>query len=215
MFGGNRQQQQNRQGGYNTGSNSGGFFKSSSHQSPKFNKGSGLGSMVRSNTFKNAIVGAAAGYLTYQAGKHLIRSAMAPMMYGGRPYYWGSNYYQPQPNMQMCRMPMNPSDPQFGNIYFQDYTRPKEIVWSCGYNEHCCGYECCPGGGGYGNYGGGYNPGYGGGFWGRNSAYRSFGFGSLLVLLLISCCACFLVYRVCNRSRNTYQPANPPTYNAY
>jgi hypothetical protein len=67
--------------------------------------------------------------LLYQGGKHLIRSAMAPMMWGGRPYYWGSNYYQPRPGNQMCRMPVSPSDPQFGNIYFQDNSRPKEIVW--------------------------------------------------------------------------------------
>jgi hypothetical protein len=31
--------------------------------------------------FKNMIVGAAAGYLTYQAGKHIIRSMTTPMMY--------------------------------------------------------------------------------------------------------------------------------------
>jgi hypothetical protein len=36
--------------------------------------------MMRSNTFKSAIVGAAAGYLTYQAGKHIIRAAAGPMM---------------------------------------------------------------------------------------------------------------------------------------
>ncbi|VDM38641.1 unnamed protein product [Toxocara canis] len=41
---------------------------------------SGVGSFLRSNKFKNAIVGAAAGYLTYQAGKALIRSAVAPMI---------------------------------------------------------------------------------------------------------------------------------------
>uniref|UniRef100_A0A1I7SNA8 CX domain-containing protein n=1 Tax=Bursaphelenchus xylophilus TaxID=6326 RepID=A0A1I7SNA8_BURXY len=82
--------------------------------------------------------------------------------WNNRPYYWGQSYYQPRPNYQMCRMPLQPGDPQFGSIYFQDQTRPKEIVWSCGFNEQCCGYECCPGGGGYG--GGGYGGGgYGGG----------------------------------------------------
>uniref|UniRef100_A0A914RJ60 CX domain-containing protein n=1 Tax=Parascaris equorum TaxID=6256 RepID=A0A914RJ60_PAREQ len=67
----------------------------------------------------------------------------------------------------MCRMPIDHSDPTFGNIYFQDgSTRPHEIVWSCGYNEYCCGYECCPySGGGWG--------------WGRggSSSYWSVGIG--------------------------------------
>jgi len=59
-------------------------------------------------------------------------------------------------------MPVDPSDPQLGNIYYQN-ERPKEIVWGCGYNEVCCGYECCPGGGG-GGYGG-----HGGGWWNGGS----------------------------------------------
>ena len=46
----------------------------------RYTKDSGVGSLARSNTFKNAIVGAAAGHLIYQGGKHMIRSAMAPMM---------------------------------------------------------------------------------------------------------------------------------------
>ncbi|WKY02885.1 hypothetical protein Q1695_016296 [Nippostrongylus brasiliensis] len=109
----------------------------------------GIGSRSRSNTFKNMIVGAAAGYLTYQAGKAIIRSMAGPMMWNNRPYYWGSNYYRPQRGQEnMCRMPVDPSDPQFGNIYQPDgVTRPHEIVWGCGYYEHCCGYECCRGGG--------------------------------------------------------------------
>ncbi|VDL64390.1 unnamed protein product [Nippostrongylus brasiliensis] len=87
------------------------------------------------------IVGAAAGYLTYQAGKAIIRSMAGPMMWNNRPYYWGSNYYRPQRGQEnMCRMPVDPSDPQFGNIY-------QPIVWGCGYYEYCCGYECCRGGG--------------------------------------------------------------------
>ncbi|VDM79829.1 unnamed protein product [Strongylus vulgaris] len=64
------------------------------------------------------IVGAAAGYLTYQAGRAIIRSMAGPMMWNNRPYYWGSNYYRPQRMQEhMCRMPIDPSDPQFGNIY--------------------------------------------------------------------------------------------------
>uniref|UniRef100_A0A914EI13 CX domain-containing protein n=1 Tax=Acrobeloides nanus TaxID=290746 RepID=A0A914EI13_9BILA len=148
--------------GRNTNNNRGtssGFFGNrgtSNHGGHK----SGFGS-----TFKNVIVGAAAGYLAYQGGKYLIRNAMSPMMYNNRPYYWGSSYYQSRPNTQMCRMPVESNDPNFGNIYFQDQSRPREIVWSCGMHEHCCGYECCPNGGMGGGMpmnGGGVVP-YGGG----------------------------------------------------
>ncbi|CAJ0941416.1 unnamed protein product, partial [Mesorhabditis belari] len=106
---------------------------------------SGTGSFLRSNQFKNMIVGAAAGYLTYQAGKHIIRSMAAPMMWHSRPYYWGQSYYQPHRGYtQMCRMPIQPNDPQFGNIYLQDQvSRPHELVWGCGAYEVCCGMECC------------------------------------------------------------------------
>uniref|UniRef100_A0A8R1DX39 CX domain-containing protein n=1 Tax=Caenorhabditis japonica TaxID=281687 RepID=A0A8R1DX39_CAEJA len=110
---------------------------------------SGIGSRSRGSTFKNMIVGAAAGYLTYQAGKAIIRAAAGPMMWNNRPYYWGSNYYRQSPgHTNMCRMPIDSSDPQFGNVYFQDQSRPREITWGCGYYEYCCGYECCRGGGG-------------------------------------------------------------------
>lgn len=92
---------------------------------------------------------------------------MSPMMWNNRPYYWGSNYYRGGPGQTMCRMPVDNNDPTLGNVYFQDNSRPREIVWGCGYNEYCCGYECCRGNGGAG-YGGGYG-GYGG--------YRNYGFG--------------------------------------
>ncbi|KAI1702164.1 CX module domain-containing protein [Ditylenchus destructor] len=152
-------------GGYNRGSSGGassgggllrtGASGGGNHKwtNSKYSMGSGIGSKSRSSTFKNMIVGAAAGYLTYQAGKAIIRSAAGPMIWNNRPYYWGQSHYRGSPEGQMCRMPLDGSDSQFGNIYFQDNSRPKEIVWSCGYNEHCCGYECCPGG---------YDSGYGG-----------------------------------------------------
>ncbi|CAD5213807.1 unnamed protein product [Bursaphelenchus okinawaensis] len=247
IFGGSRNTGSNSRpsGTYSSGSSrsgGGGLFSGSSGNSQSRNKGggifggfgsnkqnyrqpqtsswrpSGIGSRSRSSTFKNMIVGAAAGYLTYQAGKHLIRSAMAPMMWNNRPYYWGQSYYQPRPQQQMCRMPLDPGDPQFGNIYFQDQTRPKEIVWSCGYNEQCCGYECCPGGGyGGGGYGsGGYG---GGGYYGRNG-YSGIGIGTLLVLLIVGSLGAFTIFKVCqNVKNNKYQRGRPtdapPVYNNY
>uniref|UniRef100_A0A915D590 CX domain-containing protein n=1 Tax=Ditylenchus dipsaci TaxID=166011 RepID=A0A915D590_9BILA len=156
----------------------------------RYSKGSGIGSASRSSTFKNMVVGAAAGYLTYQAGKAIIRNTMSPMMWGGRSYYWGQNHYQGPPGGNMCRMPME-GDSQFSNVYFQDGGRPKEIVWSCRYNEYCCGYECCPsntGGGGYGGYG------YRGGI----------GLGSIIVLLLLCGCCAFVVHQVCKSRRSSH-----------
>ncbi|KAI1706493.1 transthyretin-like family domain-containing protein [Ditylenchus destructor] len=156
-------------GGFNrnNGINKNNYGRQSYPQTSRYTKGSGIGSALRSNTFKNMLVGAAAGYLAYQGGKFLIRNAMSPMMWNNRPYYWGQNYYQPRPNTQMCRMPVDPSDPQLGNVYMQNNQRPREIVWGCGYNEHCCGYECCPGTMGMGmggsSMGGGYPMNTGGG----------------------------------------------------
>uniref|UniRef100_A0A914CDI8 CX domain-containing protein n=1 Tax=Acrobeloides nanus TaxID=290746 RepID=A0A914CDI8_9BILA len=158
----------------------------------KYTKGTGIGSMARSNTFKNAIVGAAAGYLIYQGGKHMIRSAMAPMMWGNRQYYWGQQYYQSRPGYQMCRMPIDPTDEQFGSVYFQDQSRPREIVWGCGAGEVCCGSECCRVNGGSG--------------WG----YGGFGLGSLIILLLFCCCGFLLVRKYCMNRENNW--GNKPQY---
>lgn len=83
----------------------------------------------------------------------------------------------------MCRMPIPQNDENFGNIYSSDgMSRPKEIVWDCGYNEHCCGYECCPGSGGYGGYNGYYNHGM-----------RGFGIGYGDYVIIIST---FLLIRI-------------------
>jgi len=177
-----------QKGGYgSSGYQGGGYGRSSG---PKYTK-SGVGSFVRSNQFKSAIVGAAAGYLTYQAGKAIIRNVAGPMMWNNRPYYWGASHYRGGSGQSMCRMPMDQSDPTLGNIYLQDNTRPREIVWGCGYNEYCCGYECCRGNsaGGYGGYGG-----YGTGF----------GLGSLIVVILLICCSCYLVRKFCMANSNRY-----------
>uniref|UniRef100_A0A914XJ23 CX domain-containing protein n=1 Tax=Plectus sambesii TaxID=2011161 RepID=A0A914XJ23_9BILA len=147
-----------------------------------FSRGSGLGSIARSGTFKAAIAGAAAGYLTYQAGKAIIRTAGAGMMWGGRSYYWGPSYYQRRSGYEMCSMPLtNSADTTFGDVVFSDMTRPKQIVWSCrSYTEYCCGYECCP------NAGGGF-----------------FGTGLMIffiILLLMLCCGGVLLYKFFRRS---------------
>lgn len=85
--------------------------------------------------------------------------------YRGRSYYWGSDYYRGSSGGQMCRKPITADDATFGDIYINDgYSRPKEIVWSCGWNEYCCGMDCC--------------------YRGDSPSYRGFTFGYVLTLLL-------------------------------
>uniref|UniRef100_A0A914WH55 CX domain-containing protein n=1 Tax=Plectus sambesii TaxID=2011161 RepID=A0A914WH55_9BILA len=111
-----------------------------------YSKRTGRGSIARSSTFKSAIAGAAAGYITYQAGKAIINTAGAAMMWGGRPYYWGLRYYQNLSSYEMCSISLiNSTDDLFSNFFFSDMTRPTQIVWSCrAFYDSCCGYECCP-----------------------------------------------------------------------
>uniref|UniRef100_A0A183BWK2 Glucuronosyltransferase n=1 Tax=Globodera pallida TaxID=36090 RepID=A0A183BWK2_GLOPA len=121
------------------------------------------------------------------------RKGMA-LGWGGRDYYWGSQYYPggTTSGRTMCRMPVDSSDPQFGNVYLPGgQSRPKDIVWSCNYNEQCCGYECCPGGGG----GGG---GYGGGYW---NSRPGIGAGTIFLLLLLGLCAVCILKRLYDKKR--------------
>ncbi|KAF7638274.1 CX domain-containing protein [Meloidogyne graminicola] len=153
----------------------------------------GYGSHSRSDMFKNMIVGAAAGYLTYQAGKAIIRSMSTPMMWNNRNYYWGQQYYPggTSSSRTMCRMPIESGDLKFGNIYTPDGSRPKEIVWSCSYNEECCGYECCPGGYGYGS--GHSRPGIGIGY--ATIIFVTAFFFITIVLIIILCICLVLVIK--------------------
>uniref|UniRef100_A0A0N5DB61 CX domain-containing protein n=1 Tax=Thelazia callipaeda TaxID=103827 RepID=A0A0N5DB61_THECL len=64
--------------------------------------------------------------------------------WNNRPYYWDSSYYKSNKyGSHMCHVHVDPNDEDLGKVYFQDGTRPKELVWSCNYDEYCCGYECC------------------------------------------------------------------------
>uniref|UniRef100_A0A914HHG4 CX domain-containing protein n=1 Tax=Globodera rostochiensis TaxID=31243 RepID=A0A914HHG4_GLORO len=181
-------------GGFGTSSKHGtGTFGGGGYRTSSFSRGSGIGSNSRASTFKNMVIGAAAGVIAYEAGKAIIRSVAAPMRWGGRDYYWGSQYYPggTASGRTMCRMPVDSSDPQFGNVYLPGgQTRPKDIVWSCNYNEQCCGYECCPGGGGGGGYGGGY--------W---NSRPGIGAGTIFLLLLLGLCAVCILKRLYDKKR--------------
>uniref|UniRef100_A0A914XFF8 CX domain-containing protein n=1 Tax=Plectus sambesii TaxID=2011161 RepID=A0A914XFF8_9BILA len=136
-------------GGGRGGGGRGGFFGSRGSiggGASTFSHGSGLGSIARSSSFKTAIAGAPAGHLTYKGGKSFIRTPGAVMMWSSRPYYWGPSYYQHRSGYEMCSMSLiNSTDNSFNDVFFNNGTRPKMIVWGCrSYTEHCCGYECCP-----------------------------------------------------------------------
>ncbi|KAK6101672.1 CX module family protein [Brugia pahangi] len=150
-------------GGGNIGKTSGGRWGSSSH-STSWGQRRG-GSLFTKSNIGSFVAGAAAGYLTYKAGKALIRRAHAPMMWNNRPYYWGSNYYRGDYGTHMCRVPIQGDDPQLGNVYFDDGRKPKELVWSCNYDEYCCGYDCCRNDG-------------------TSSYWRNAGFGNILLVSL-------------------------------
>jgi len=174
-------------GGHGSGGSFGSGHRGSSHS---YSRGNGIGSVLRSNQFKGAIAGAAAGYLTYRAGKALIRGAAMSMMWNNRPYYWGSSYYPMRQGYAMCRMPIEAGDPQLGSVYFEDgISRPKEIVWGCSSYEHCCGYECCPNGAGMGM-----------------GSPIGFGFGALIMILLLLCCGGFILYKFFRRSLDCILP---------
>ena len=101
-----------------------------------------------SKSFKSAIAGAAAGYLTYKGGKYIIRSATEPMMLDDHVYYWDDSFYIREYNMQKCSMAIerttNDTTMTLGNVFFDNGTRPTHIVWSCSAQyQRCCEFDCC------------------------------------------------------------------------
>ena len=65
----------------------------------------------------------------------VIAQPMTFPQWGNRRYYWGSQYYTQDGKDGMCNMPIEPDDPYLGDIYMGNFSRPKEIVWSCSYYE--------------------------------------------------------------------------------
>ncbi|KAI3422665.1 hypothetical protein GPALN_013163 [Globodera pallida] len=114
-----------------------------------------VGSDFRGNVFKNMVIGQDSDVLIYEKGKAIIRSIGSPMRWRGHDYYWGSKFFPggTATGIPMCRMPVHPSDPQLGSIYFPGgHKRLKEIVWSCNLSEKCCNFNCCPNVGMNGSY---------------------------------------------------------------
>ncbi|CAJ0598618.1 unnamed protein product [Cylicocyclus nassatus] len=121
---------------------------SSSHShshSPRFTKKfSKVGSIQRTSMFRATVFGAAAGYLTFRAGRHIINDPNQPIMFDSRPYYWNSELQTPTEEFPVqCVNKIDPQDPQFGRVYYENETRPTEIAYACAEGDYCCGYDCC------------------------------------------------------------------------
>nr|CDJ88789.1 Protein of unknown function CX domain containing protein [Haemonchus contortus] len=102
------------------------------------------GSIERTSLFRSTVFGAAAGYLTFSAGRHIINDPYRPIMFGSRSYYWNSELQKPTEELPVqCVNKIDPQDPQFGRVYFSNDTRPTEIAYGCAEGDYCCGYDCC------------------------------------------------------------------------
>ncbi|KAK6744181.1 hypothetical protein RB195_011094 [Necator americanus] len=121
---------------------------SASHRrssSPRFTrKFSKVGSIQRTSMFRATVFGAAAGYLTFRAGRHFINDPSKPIMFDSRSYYWSSDLQTPTEELPVqCVNRIDPQDPQFGRVYYANESRPTEIVYGCAEGDYCCGYDCC------------------------------------------------------------------------
>ncbi|KAK5976110.1 CX module [Trichostrongylus colubriformis] len=113
--------------------------------SPRFTrKYAKTGSIERTSLFRSTVFGAAAGYLTFRAGRHIINDPYQPIMFGSRSYYWNTDLQKPTEELPVqCVNKIDPQDPQFGRVYFPNDTRPTEIAYGCAEGDYCCGYDCC------------------------------------------------------------------------
>ncbi|PAV78677.1 hypothetical protein WR25_21208 isoform B [Diploscapter pachys] len=127
---------------------SSGRSHSSSHSrsssSRKFSyKTSTTGSIERTSLFRSTVFGGR--YLSFAAGRHIIVAPAQPIIFDKRHYYWDSSYINPNETYPtVCVNKIDPQDPQFGRVFYENETKPKEIAYGCEDEEaYCCGYECC------------------------------------------------------------------------
>ncbi|VDM58282.1 unnamed protein product [Angiostrongylus costaricensis] len=103
-----------------------------------------LGSIERTSLFRSTVFGAAAGYLTFRAGRHIINDPGKPIVFDSREYYWNADLHTPSEKLPLqCVNKIDPLDPQFGRVYYANDSRPTEIVYGCAEEDYCCGYDCC------------------------------------------------------------------------
>uniref|UniRef100_A0A0K0DIF4 CX domain-containing protein n=1 Tax=Angiostrongylus cantonensis TaxID=6313 RepID=A0A0K0DIF4_ANGCA len=103
-----------------------------------------VGSIERTSLFRSTVFGAAAGYLTFRAGRHVINDPGKPIVFDSREYYWNADLHTPSEKLPVqCVNKIDPLDPQFGRVYYANDSRPTEIVYGCAEEDYCCGYDCC------------------------------------------------------------------------
>ncbi|CAB3402462.1 unnamed protein product [Caenorhabditis bovis] len=127
-----------------SGSRSSSLF-STSRSKPYFTKKYAKpGSIEHTSNFRSFVFGATSGYLMFNAGRHIIQDASRPISFGNRQYYWGEGRLVPDEKLPIqCVNRIDPQDPQFGRVYFENESRPQEIAYSCPAESNCCGYDCC------------------------------------------------------------------------
>lgn len=85
-----------------------------------------MGSKSRSDTFKNMLVGAAAGYLSYKGGKAIIRNigkydlsmiSFLITLISNLNYYLNFNYYETLDH-RIFRVVQHVPDPPFSRFFF-------------------------------------------------------------------------------------------------
>uniref|UniRef100_A0A8R1E1X3 CX domain-containing protein n=1 Tax=Caenorhabditis japonica TaxID=281687 RepID=A0A8R1E1X3_CAEJA len=100
--------------------------KSKPYYTRKYSK---PGSIEHTSSFRSFVFGATSGLLMFNAGRHVIQDSSEPISFGNRKYYWGENRYVPDEKLPIeCVNRIDPQDPQFGRVYFDNESRPQEIV---------------------------------------------------------------------------------------
>ncbi|CAI06056.1 CX domain-containing protein [Caenorhabditis elegans] len=117
------------------------YSRSKSYFTRKYSK---PGSIEHTSSFRSFVFGATSGLLMFNAGRHIIQDSSEPISFGNRKYFWGESKYVPDEELPVqCINKIDPQDPQFGKVFFDNESRPQEIVYACPADNNCCGYDCC------------------------------------------------------------------------
>uniref|UniRef100_A0A1I7UHF2 CX domain-containing protein n=1 Tax=Caenorhabditis tropicalis TaxID=1561998 RepID=A0A1I7UHF2_9PELO len=144
------------------------YSRSKSYFTRKYSK---PGSIEHTSSFRSFVFGATSGLLLFNSGRHIIQDSSQPISFGNRKYYWGEPQYVPDEELPVqCINKIDPQDPQFGRVFFDNESRPQEIVYACPSENNCCGYDCCT----------------------ESTIFTSI-FGLLVILLIVSVISIFVI----------------------
>lgn len=162
---------------------------------------SGVGGLLKSSSFKTAVAGAVglyAGYKVMKAGSKLLN-------WDGRDYYFGPRYFPyygtaPPPGQIVCKYDIDDDDDDdLRSWIYEDRTSIDEVYFLCRNTQSCCGMQCCN-----------LSPQY-------QSSLPRWGVALIVlaVLLLLGCCACFIVYKMCRSALDCIFPSRKNEGNNY